>query len=208
MPAVRGSQPGGHAADGRPAVDWAVATPLASRRLLLEPLRTGHAEEMAAVLGDAALYRFIGGSPPTVGDLRVRYARQVRARSEEASERWLNWVLRRRAGAAAVGFVQATVTPSPERCADLAWVVGTAEQHRGLATEAALAMLGWLRQCGLACFVARIHPENVASAAVARHLGLTATDRVVGGEWIWVERPDETARGGSGGGLAGGAGSV
>jgi RimJ/RimL family protein N-acetyltransferase len=208
MPAVRGSQPGGHAEHSRPGVDWAVATPLTSPRLLLEPLRTEHAEEMAPVLGDAALYRFIGGSPPTVGELRARYAMQVAARSEDGSERWLNWVLRRRESAAAIGFVQATVTQRPEWCADLAWVVGTAEQHHGLATEAALAMVGWLRQCGLSSFVARIHPANAASAALARGLGLTATDRVVAGERVWVAGPRGATRGASGGGLAGGAGSV
>lgn len=39
--------------------------PIVTRRLDLLPLREAHAEEMAGVLADPALYTHIGGVPPT-----------------------------------------------------------------------------------------------------------------------------------------------
>lgn len=160
------------------------ATPLAGRRLMLEPLRIEHAEEMAGVLGDPELYRFTGGQPPSHGELRRRYAIQTAERSPDGSECWLNWIVRRHDGATVVGYVQASVCVDPP-CAEVAWVIGTTEQNRGFATEAAEAMVGWLRRCGVSTFVAHIRPDNEASASVARHLGLRRTDRVERGERRW-----------------------
>jgi RimJ/RimL family protein N-acetyltransferase len=44
----------------------------------------------------------------------------------------------------------------------------------------------WLRGRGIARFVAHIHPDHAASAAVARHLGLTAGDPRADGETRWT----------------------
>ena len=65
-------------------------------RLVLEPLRVEHAEEMAPVLADEELHEFIGGRPESVDELRARYRRQARGVSDDGDERWFNWVLRRR----------------------------------------------------------------------------------------------------------------
>ena len=70
--------------------------------------------------------------------------------------------------------------------AELAWTVATPHQHRGYAREAAAAMVGWLRHCGVDRFVAHVHPEHPASIGVARALGLTPTATVVDGEIRWV----------------------
>ncbi|MHB1886743.1 MAG: GNAT family N-acetyltransferase, partial [Acidimicrobiales bacterium] len=58
---------------------------LRSRRLRLEPLRVEHAEEMAPLLDDPQLYRFTGGRPATVSELRDSYCRQVVGRSPDGS---------------------------------------------------------------------------------------------------------------------------
>ena len=55
-----------------------VAEPLRAPSITLEPLTVEHAEAMAAVLADPALYAVTGGEPPTTEELRARYARQVR----------------------------------------------------------------------------------------------------------------------------------
>jgi RimJ/RimL family protein N-acetyltransferase len=86
-----------------------------------------------------------------------------------------------------VGTVQATITDDDDaRTAALAWVVATSRQGEGLATEAARAARDWLREHGVARFVAYVHPDHGASAAVARHLGLAATGEHRGGEVRWV----------------------
>jgi len=58
---------------------------------------------MVPVLGAPDLYRFTGGRPPDAGELRERYARQVKGRSPDGRAVWRNWVARRRADGVAVG---------------------------------------------------------------------------------------------------------
>jgi RimJ/RimL family protein N-acetyltransferase len=163
------------------------AVTLSDERLVLEPLRVEHADEMAGVLGDPALYMFTGGEPPSAAQLRDRYGRQTVGRSPDGAECWLNWVIRRRDGDAAVGFVQATVSRgSPGQRAEIAWVIGTDHQGVGFARDAARLMVDWLGQQGVAIVTAHVHPDHRASAAVARRVGLTPTDRVVDGEVRWT----------------------
>ena len=164
--------------------------PLRTQRLDLEPLRVEHAEEMAAVLDDEQLYVFIGGSPPTVDDLRERYRRQVVGRSADGTQRWFNWILRRRQDGHAVGFVQATTTSGPDSpAAEVAWVVGTAYQGHGYAGEASRAMVSRLRELGVVTVVAHIHPPgHAASERVARTAGLSPTATVLDGEVRWQSR--------------------
>ncbi|MDX2290707.1 MULTISPECIES: GNAT family N-acetyltransferase, partial [Streptomyces] len=101
----------------------------------------GHAEEMGGVLGDPARPRFMGGAPAGLEGLRARYARWA-AGAPEPGTSWCNWVVREREGGRLVGTVQATVAGG---VAEVAWVVGTAWQGRGYASEAARALVGWLR---------------------------------------------------------------
>ena len=149
---------------------------------LFEPLRVDHAAEMVTVLADPALYAFTGGSPPSVEELSAGYARQVLGGPPNSDERWLNWVLRLRDEDRLAGYVQATVHSDE---ASVAWIVGTADQGRGLATEAAGAVVEWLRAAGVTRVRADIHPEHAASAAVARRIGLRPTDEIVDGEVRW-----------------------
>ncbi|MEI5102498.1 GNAT family N-acetyltransferase [Streptomyces sp. PmtG] len=149
-----------------------------TERLTLEPLRPAHAEEMAAVLSDPALHAFIGGAPDDPAALRARYARML-AGAPDPAVSWCNWVVRVRADGRAAGTVQATVTPGGgpgELTAEVAWVVGTAWQGRGIASEAARALVAWLfGHPAVASVVAYVHPDHAASAAVARAAGLAAT---------------------------------
>jgi RimJ/RimL family protein N-acetyltransferase len=154
-------------------------------RLDLLPLRVEHAEEMAEVLSDPALHTFIGGTPDTVEALRSRY-RRITAGSPDPAVSWLNWVIRLRAESCLTGTVQATVNGS---VAEIAWVVGTPWQGRGIATEAARALADWLARQPVRTVIAHIHPDHHASAAVARAAGLTPTDERHEGEIRWHRRP-------------------
>ncbi|HEX3334834.1 MAG TPA: GNAT family N-acetyltransferase [Jatrophihabitans sp.] len=159
---------------------------LTTPRLVLEPLRVEHAEEMAPLLDDPGLHDYTGGEPPTLGQLRRRYQFQVVGRSRDGAQHWLNWILRRQDSGRVVGFVQATVTREGEtRVAEIAWVVGTAQQGRGYAKEATRAMVSWLRKQGVGVVIAHVHPQHRASEALARAAGLEPTDSVVDGETRW-----------------------
>ncbi|WP_309113147.1 GNAT family N-acetyltransferase [Saccharothrix sp.] len=153
---------------------------IGTARLELLPLRVEHAEEMAVVLADPALHAFTGGSPDGPEALRSRYERMV-AGSPDPAVSWLNWVIQLREGCL-VGTVQATVGPA---VAEIAWVVGTPWQGRGMATEAARALVGWLGRQGVRAVVAHVHPEHRASAAVAAAAGLAPTGEVHDGEIRW-----------------------
>jgi RimJ/RimL family protein N-acetyltransferase len=169
------------------AAPWPRAEPLTTQRLVLEPLLPDHAGELAPVLADPALHAFTGGQPADEDELRARVARQAAGRSPDGAQGWLNWVARDRATHAPVGTVQATVTDDAGvRTAALGWVVATSRQGEGLATEAARAALDWLREQGVTRFVAHVHPDHAASAAVARHLGLAPTAERRDGEVRWV----------------------
>ena len=165
---------------------------LESARLVLDPLRVEHADEMAPVLDDPALHRFTGGRPPTLEELRRRFARQAAGRSPDGRARWLNWTVRLRATGRAVGTAQATVwTDDAGDLADLAWVIGTAHQGQGLAKEAVGLVVTWLREQGVERLAANIHPDHGASIAVARSIGLAPTETIVDGEVRWQSQPAE-----------------
>ncbi|GAB3381937.1 GNAT family N-acetyltransferase [Micromonospora halotolerans] len=157
-----------------------------TERLLLLPLLVEHAKEMAAVLADPELHTYIGGAPVDPPALRARYERLV-AGSPDPAVAWCNWVIRLRDEARLVGTVQATVTgPDHERVAEIAWVVGTQWQGRGIAGEAARGLVAWLGRQGVRNVVAHIHPEHRASAAVATAAGLAPTDVRHEGEIRWM----------------------
>lgn len=155
---------------------WPQDAVLRTARLRVEPVRVGHAEEMAAVLGDPALYAITGGTPPSAAELAARYRRWERPSSDDGREGWLNWVVLRDADGTAVGTVQATVTAAAQGlAADVAWVVGVPFQGHGYATEAAAAVVGWLVEHGVPDVQAHIAPEHLSSEAVARRIGMRAT---------------------------------
>ncbi|SNR92146.1 Acetyltransferase (GNAT) domain-containing protein [Streptosporangium subroseum] len=83
------------------------------------------------------------------------------------------------------GYVQATVTSAE---ASVAWVVGVPWQGRGIAGEAALALVAWLRERGVSTIVATVHPDHAVSSAVARRAGLVPTDARVDGEVVWTSQ--------------------
>jgi RimJ/RimL family protein N-acetyltransferase len=159
----------------------AISTP----RLDLLPLHVEHAEEMSAVLSDPALHTFIGGTPDSPQALRSRYQRMT-AGSPDPVVSWLNWVIRLRDESCLTGTVQATVGPSGHSLnAEIAWVVGTPWQGRGIAGEAARGLVDWLSRQPVQTVIAHIHPEHRASAAVATAAGLAPTDEWHEGEIRW-----------------------
>ncbi|MFF8838419.1 GNAT family N-acetyltransferase [Streptomyces sp. NPDC015130] len=152
-------------------------------RLDLVPLGPAHAEEMTGVLADPALHAFIGGAPLTAPELRARYER-LAAGSPDPAVLWCNWVVRLRDEDRLTGTVQATVGDGG-RLAEVAWVVGTDWQGRGIAREAAGALVGHLAGQGVRTVLAHVHPEHEASAAVARAAGLAPTGEEQDGEIRW-----------------------
>ena len=159
----------------------ASVTAIVTERLTLDPLRVEDAEAMAPVLDDERLHEFIGGRPLSVDELRERYE-ALAAGSGDAAVRWLNWIVRLRVGETPIGTVQATLA---DGTAAIAWVIGTEWQGQGFASEAAGALVDWLRAEAIETIEAHVHPDHVASAKVAANAGLSPTDELVDGEQVW-----------------------
>jgi RimJ/RimL family protein N-acetyltransferase len=159
--------------------------PIDTARLVLEPLRIEHAEPMAVVLADPRLHEFIGGTPSTAAELRDRYARML-AGPEDPAVSWCNWMIRLRGQDELTGTVQATISPGADGLqAEVAWVIGSGWQRRGIATEAARAVIGWLAGRHVNDVIAHVHPDHRASAAVAAGAGLSPTGEIHDGDIRW-----------------------
>lgn len=153
-----------------------------TERLLLTPLVALDADEMVHVLADPVLGRFTGDEPPSLGELRARYATLEGRRDPRGDDLWLNWIVR--LDGAAIGYVQATVRGAE---AWLAWLTATSVQGRGYASEASAAVAAWLRdELGVADLRATIHDEHEASKGVAKRIGLAPTEEFIDGERVWA----------------------
>ncbi|REE02422.1 GNAT family N-acetyltransferase [Citricoccus nitrophenolicus] len=167
-------------------MNWPAIEPIESTRVDLDPLTVQHAPEMLPVLADPSIYEFTGGTPPTLEQLQRLYRVQTLGHSDDNTQWWLNWVVALHDSRRAVGYVQATVERRADELeANIAWVISPAFQGRGLATEATASMIGWLMATGVDRFVAYIHPDHAASAAIARKQGLHPTSVVEDGETRW-----------------------
>jgi drug/metabolite transporter (DMT)-like permease/RimJ/RimL family protein N-acetyltransferase len=152
-------------------------------RLDLQPITREHAPNLFGVLSDPRIHEFTGSAPPAdLASLTRLYEYWEKRISPDGSEYWLNWAVRLRATGEWIGHVQASVQPGS---ASLAWVLGSAWQGQGYATEAARAVVDWLLQFGVREIRASIHPEHAASIKVAERLGLLRTASVSAAEVIW-----------------------
>jgi len=146
---------------------------LCSADLDLEPLTVAHADDMFALLSDPALYDHLDhGPPPSVAHLRGVYAKLERRASPDGREQWLNWIVRP-AGAAPVGYVQATVFAPAT--AWVAYVVASRYWGRGYAHAAAAAMIDHLAaDYGVTRLLATVEVANLRSLRLLARLGFRA----------------------------------
>ena len=145
--------------------------------LFLDPLTTADYPWVVALYADAEVMRYIGNGP----------------RSEEESRKRLDWLLDQ---AAKLGFGywvlrdRKTLDPlggamlmvrSPGAKVELGFALGRVAWGRGLATEAARALVAHAFQAlevpNLEAFT---HPDNAASGAVLRKAGMIETGLTTG----------------------------
>jgi RimJ/RimL family protein N-acetyltransferase len=155
-------------------------------RVVLVPLVSGDAEELAGLLDDDYTREALGVRD--LDTLRGRFAVWERRRSPDGTEAWLNWVVRDREDRRALGWAQATVRDTR---ASVAYALLGEARGRGAASDAVRALAAWL---GAREVVAWIAPGNVASQHVVRSAGFVETARRRGdGEALWIWQPPCTA---------------
>ncbi|HEV7721367.1 MAG TPA: GNAT family N-acetyltransferase [Iamia sp.] len=151
-----------------------------TERLRLEPITTGHAEAMFAVLGHPEMYEYLDESPPdSVDALRQRYRALERRTSPDGTEQWLNWAVRRAEDGHHLGYVQATVRA--DGSASVAYVFSPGAWGRGYATEAVTGLGTRLeRAAGVTTLDATVDRRNHRSIALLERLGFAPTGRTTG----------------------------
>jgi RimJ/RimL family protein N-acetyltransferase len=139
-------------------------------RLRLRTWSQADAEPFMALAGDPEVVRFItGGVPLDIERVRALIGRQIDAQRERG---WCRWALELRdEPGVPIGFCGPGCTFAPE--IELGWWLRRDLWGRGLATEAAREAL---RICfegiGFTRIISAIHPDNLASAAVAQRIGM------------------------------------
>jgi RimJ/RimL family protein N-acetyltransferase len=149
--------------------------------LELSLLVAADAGDLAELLDDPVLREWLRSSK--VDELRERFRGWETRRSPDGAEEWLNWVARRRSDGAAVTWMQAKVRGAT---GEIAYATVPSQRRRGYTVAAARVVVGWMPGLGVATIEAHIDPANAASEAVARSLGFARSDRVAGGEAVWV----------------------
>lgn len=168
------------------SMTWPDLDTIATARCQLESLSPAHGEPMVDILAEPELYEFIGGTPPTLAQLRWRYQAQSVGHSADQNQWWCNWIVIRLDHAYPAGYVQSTVERSSGVLgANIAWAIQPKDQGIGLTTEAAAGMIEWLSRRGVVHYTAYIQPEHAASSHVASKLGLHRTAVSYDGELRW-----------------------
>ena len=136
-------------------------------RLLLRPPRLEDLDAWAAMMSDEETARFIGGVTPRALSWRAlmtmigswdAHGFAMFSVIEKSSGRWIG----------RLGPWQPEGWPGPE----VGWAIVRDCWGRGYATEGAIASTNWaFDHLGWTEVIHSIHPENIASQAVARRLG-------------------------------------
>ena len=157
---------------------------LETPRLQLSPMLASHAKVMYPILSDRHLNFFTRDEPPeSESALEERYRYLEGRKSPDELQLWLNWIVALQNGNTAIGYIQATVSKTH---AEIAWVIGLDWQGKGYASEAASALVVWLRENKVDDIQCCIHPEHVASQTVAANCGLKKSDLFDDGEEVWL----------------------
>ena len=142
-----------------------------SARLRGEPVEKRHAAQMAKVLNDAVMYRFLAEEPPSLEKLERQYEFLSGGKSPDGLEYWLTWILFSKHGEGdPLGFVQATIR-EPETV-HIAYVVTRPNWRRGYAKEAISGLLDVVfENYRVQKAIAEMDTRNDASIGLIRSLG-------------------------------------
>lgn len=139
-------------------------------RLIGRQLRPADVDALFAVYGDAEAMRWVGDGEPLT---RAQCAQWVAVSERNYRTRGYGMsALVDRASGRTIGFC-GLVHPAGQAQAELKYAVAREHWGRGLATEAARAMLAYAREeLGLQHAIATAYPQNLASLRVLHKAGM------------------------------------
>jgi RimJ/RimL family protein N-acetyltransferase len=145
-----------------------------TNRLILRAHRLDDFPALAAMWGDPAVARFIGGRPLTRKEC---WARLLRYAGHWELLGFGFWAVQWKDDARLIGDVgfanwERDISPSLDGLPEAGWVFSTEAHGRGIATEAVNAALTWMHEhVDVKPTVCIIGPENAASIRLAQKVG-------------------------------------
>ena len=141
---------------------------LETPRLVLRGWRQTDIESYAAMLADPEVMRFLGGPV----DRAEAWRRMAMHAGHWSVRGYGNWAVERRADGVLLGRA-GLWEPDGWPGLEVGWMLGRGAWGHGYATEAARSAMDWTwSTLDAARLISIIHPENDASANVARRLGM------------------------------------
>jgi RimJ/RimL family protein N-acetyltransferase len=168
-----------------------IPLPLPTSRLVVEMMRSQHAEAFMAYRNDPDVARFQDWAVPFTEEMARRLIDEQDALEGPADGRWVQLAVLR--DGVLIGDVAVGVDDLG-RQAMIGYSIATAEQGNGYATEAVTAVVGTLFEApGMHRVSASIDPANHASRRVLdklgfRHEGRAIAAVLVRGEWADDDR--------------------
>jgi RimJ/RimL family protein N-acetyltransferase len=146
-------------------------TVLTTARLRLEPFSETHLEGLHAMNADPEVMRYITGRPETRDETWASIDR-VKARWAEWGYSWWSFIELKSGELVGAGCIQ-HLGRDPANPLEIGWRLRRDKWRRGLAIEAAVRMATFaFETLGAPLLRAVCHPDNVASAAIMKKLGM------------------------------------
>jgi ribosomal-protein-alanine N-acetyltransferase len=143
---------------------------LRTERLVLRPLRESDLDVLAAIYADPRAMRFLGG-PRTRDATRTRLGWIIAAHREQGFGLWATTLREDGTLIGRCGILIQDVEGARE--SEIAYLLGSRWWGHGYATEAAAAIRDYAQsQLGFERLISLIDPDNVASQAVAKRVGM------------------------------------
>lgn len=165
--------------------------PLASERLVLEPMRGFHAPLLFTGLSEPRLYHWVSSlPPPSVQHLQRRWDSAPNGVPTQRGETLLNWAVRRLEDKAYVGKCDAVVDAS-NIASNVGYLIFLPFWQQGYATEVVRVMVAHLEQHDVVEQHAFVTVGNVASERVLLKSGFSRTRILPENDTIRGEKHDD-----------------
>ena len=160
----------------RLATPPSVGVVLTTARLHIVPCAPEHLDGLHALNADPQVMRYITGHPESRAETQAMIERVV-ARWARWGYSWWSFIEQRTAEIIGAGCIQnlrrSGTEPDPQCPLEIAWRVRPDRWRQGIAVEAAIAMADFaFERLHATELYAVCHPDNVASQAVMRKLGM------------------------------------
>jgi [ribosomal protein S5]-alanine N-acetyltransferase len=145
---------------------------LTTERLILRPFRASDYADVHDYAADPQVTRYTSFGPNSPEETRDFLSRSD-AEAKSDPRHHFNFAITLRDADRAIGGAGFVIDHPLHRAAEMGYVLHRGHWGRGIATEAAEAVVRYaMATVGLHRIVARCHPENTASAGVMRKIGM------------------------------------